>query len=121
MISNSIFAATAAGLTALAPAPATTPGANVAKPAASAAAEGAATTGALRVATEADVKVGAAVNSKDGIAIGKIASVDATGAVIEAGSVKAKVSLSGIGVGANGLLIGMTKAEFDAATTKKAS
>ena len=116
MISNSIFAATAAGLTALAPAPATTPAAT--KPAVNAQADAT----AIRKATEADVKVGAAVNSKDGIAIGKIASVDSTGAVIEAGSIKAKVSLSGIGVGDKGLLIGMTKAEFEAATTtKKAS
>ena len=125
MISNAILLAAMVGLNpaATAPTPAETAAAEAAPPSSEPVAAAAPAADAVRLATEADVKVGATVNSKDGLAIGTVVSVDSTGAVIDGGKVKAKVSLSGLGVNSKGLLIGMTKAEFESATatTAKAS
>ncbi len=73
------------------------------------------TTGAVRAATQADVKVGASVSDSAGVSFGKVEAVDAAGVTISSGSTRAKLPLSSVGVGPKGLMISITKAEFDAA------
>ena len=73
----------------------------------------------LTPATEADIKAGAAVYDAEGKAVGKIESADAKGAVVNTGSVKATVPLSGFGKSDKGLVISMTRTELEAAAAKE--
>lgn len=70
---------------------------------------------AIKPATQADVKVGAAVSDSAGVSFGKVEAVDAQGVTVSSGAIRAKLPLSSVGVGPNGLVISVTKAEFEAA------
>jgi hypothetical protein len=70
---------------------------------------------AIKPATQADVRVGAAVSDSTGVSFGKVEAVDAQGVTISSGAIRAKLPLTSVGVGPNGLVISVTKAEFEAA------
>jgi hypothetical protein len=74
---------------------------------------------AATAATAADVKAGAAVYDPDGGTVGKIGAVSGDQAVIDTGSVRAKVPISSLAKNDKGLVIGMTKAELEAAAKEK--
>jgi hypothetical protein len=74
---------------------------------------------AATAATAADVKAGAAVYDPDGGTVGKIGAVSGDEAVIDTGSVRAKVPISSLAKGDKGLVIGMTKTELEAAAKEK--
>ena len=65
--------------------------------------------------TAADVEVGAQVHDTDGGMVGTIESVDAEGAVIATGSVRAKLPFGSFGKNDRGLVISLTRAELEAA------
>jgi hypothetical protein len=69
--------------------------------------------------TKADVKAGAAVYDSAGATVGTIKSVSAKGAVLDTGKVKVTIPLTSLAKGEKGLLIGMSKAEIEAAAKKK--
>lgn len=69
----------------------------------------------IKPATQADVQVGAAVSDSAGVSFGKVEAVDAQGVTVSSGAIRAKLPLSSVGVGPNGLVISVTKAEFEAA------
>ena len=75
--------------------------------------------GAAKPATAADVKAGVTVYDASGVAVGKIESVSGKNAVLASGDVKASIPISSFAKNAKGLVIGMTKAEFEAAAKKK--
>ena len=77
-----------------------------------------ATTTATGAATAADVKAGVKFYDSAGAEIGTIASATATNAVISTGKVRATIALSSFAKSDKGLVLGMTKAEFDAAAAK---
>lgn len=77
-----------------------------------------ATTTATGAATAADVKAGVKVYDSAGAEIGTIASATSTNAVISTGKVRATIALSSFAKSDKGLVLGMTKAEFDAAAAK---
>ena len=66
----------------------------------------------------AKVAVGASVSDAQGGAVGTIASVDGGNATIDTGSAKAAVPVSSFAQGQNGLVLGMTKAQLEAAVAK---
>jgi hypothetical protein len=68
--------------------------------------------------TKADVKTGATVYDSAGGTVGKIESVTSKGAVLNTGKVSVTVPLSSIAKSDKGLVIGMTKAEIEAAAKK---
>ena len=68
--------------------------------------------------TKADVKAGATLFDSTGASVGKIESVTAKGAVLDTGKVKVTVPLSALAKSDKGLVIGMTKAEIEAAAKK---
>jgi hypothetical protein len=78
-------------------------------------------TGQVKAATAADIKAGAEVYDPKGGAVGKVESVAADGVVVSTGSVKAKIPASAIGKSDKGLVIAMTKSEFEAAAKKAPS
>lgn len=65
-------------------------------------------------ATAADVTVGAQVSDFEGATLGTVEAVDSDGAVITTGTSKVEVPLEAFGKNDQGLLLGITKAEFDA-------
>ena len=75
------------------------------------------------VATEkvskADVKAGATVFDSAGDTVGTIKSVSAKGAVLDTGKVKVTIPLTSLAKSEKGLLVGMSKAEIEAAARKK--
>ena len=75
------------------------------------------------VATEkvskADVKAGATVFDSAGDRVGTIKSVSAKGAVLDTGKVKVTIPLTSLAKSEKGLLVGMSKAEIEAAARKK--
>ena len=77
---------------------------------------------AVSAVTKADVKSGASVFDQNGDVVGKVESISAKGAVISTGTVKATVPLSSFAKSDKGLVVGMSKAEIEAAakpTAKK--
>lgn len=72
----------------------------------------------VKAATAADIKTGAMVNDQKGDPVGKVESVDADGVVVSTGTTRAKIPLSGFGVSEKGLVVGMTRAELEAAAKK---
>lgn len=66
-------------------------------------------------ATPGDVTVGSEVRDSKGVVIGTIESVSMAAAVVASTGGKVEVPLEGFGKNNKGLLIGMTKADFDAA------
>jgi hypothetical protein len=77
--------------------------------------------GQVKPATAADIKTGAEVYDPKGGAVGKVESVAADGVVVSTGTVKAKIPASSLGKSEKGLVIAMTKAEFEAAAKKAPS
>ena len=73
----------------------------------------------LKKATAADIKTGATVYDLKGGTVGTVESSDAEGVVVSTGATRAKLGLSGFGVGDKGLTIAMTRAELDAAAKPK--
>jgi hypothetical protein len=74
--------------------------------------------GAARPAKPDEVKVGEAVSDRNGKALGTIEAVDAGGAVVATAAGKAKVPLDAFGKNRKGLLLGVSKAEFDSLVAK---
>lgn len=70
---------------------------------------------AVTAATAADVRSGAEVRDTSGGLVGTIESVDAEGAVVATGSVRAKLPFSSFGKNGEGLVISVTRAELEAA------
>lgn len=73
----------------------------------------------LKKATAADIKTGATVYDLKGGTVGTVESSDAEGVVVSTGSTRAKLGLSGFGIGDKGLTIAMTRAEIDATAKAK--
>jgi preprotein translocase subunit YajC len=71
----------------------------------------------VTAATAADVRAGVAVVDTQGGAVGTIESVDAEGAVVATGNVRAKLPISSFGRNAQGLVISLTRAELEAAAS----
>jgi hypothetical protein len=69
-------------------------------------------------AKPADIVVNAAVSDASGQPVGTIEAVDAEGAVIATATGKVKVQLDAFGKNRKGLLIGMTKRDFEALVAK---
>ena len=74
--------------------------------------------GQVTAATAADVKAGVAVFDQKGGEVGKVESVSSKGAVVSTGKARAEVPVSSLGKNDKGLVIGMTKAELEAASAK---
>ena len=72
----------------------------------------------LAKATAADIKKGMTVHDSKGGVVGKIVSSDSKGVVVDTGTLKASIPLSGFGKSDKGLVIAMTKAELEAAAKK---
>jgi hypothetical protein len=66
-----------------------------------------------RPARKDELTVGAIVNDKTGIAIAKIEQVDLDGVVVSMGAAKVKVPAEAFGHNKAGLLLDMTKAQFE--------
>jgi hypothetical protein len=73
----------------------------------------------VKKATAADIKTGATVYDLNGGTVGTVESSDAEGVVVSTGAVRAKLGLSGFGVGDKGLTIAMTRAQLDATAKAK--
>jgi len=71
---------------------------------------------ALTAATPADVKKGVEVYDKDGALVGKIESATGKDAVVSTGTTRASIALSSFAKNDKGLVLGMTKAELEAAS-----
>ena len=69
--------------------------------------------GPARPAKADELIVGAAVNDKTGVAIAKIEQVDADGVVVSSGMSKVKVPADAFGHNRAGLLLDMSKSQFD--------
>jgi len=69
-------------------------------------------------AAPADIVAGSALTDSKGQPIGTVESVDAEGAVVASGTSRIRLRLDAFGKNKNGLLLGITKAEFDAAVAK---
>jgi hypothetical protein len=82
---------------------------------ASASAQPAADAGPTVLATAADIRAGVQVRDQTGAAVGSIESVDATGAVVATGNVRAKLPLTSFGRNNQGLVISLTRAQLEAA------
>lgn len=76
------------------------------------------TAGTAAPATASDVVAHASVYDQSGGTVGTIESVDASGAVLSTGSVKVRVPVTSFAKTDKGLVIGMTKAEVEAAAKK---
>ena len=94
-----------------------------AEPAADSAAEAdadaAAQAGPVTPATAADVRAGVAVLDPEGGPVGTVESVDAEGAVVDTGNIRAKLPIASFGRSARGLVISMTRAELEAAVSAR--
>jgi hypothetical protein len=75
----------------------------------------AATAAQVTAATAADIRAGISVRDPQGGLVGTVESVDAEGAVVSTGSVRAKLPMASFGKNEQGLVISLTKAEFEAA------
>jgi hypothetical protein len=82
---------------------------------ATAAATAEANLGPVTLATKEEIKTGATVIDQKGGSVGTIESVTADGAVISTGAARVQIPLGSFGKSAKGLVIGMTKAELEAA------
>jgi len=69
-------------------------------------------------ATAADIKAGSPLRDSQGVAIGKVESVDPDGAVVNTGQTKIKVPLVAFGKDDQGLLLGITASKFNELITK---
>lgn len=73
----------------------------------------------LVAVTQADIKAGDTVRDTAGGVVGKIESVDASGAVIATGKSRVQIPVTSFGKNQQGLVIAMTRAELDAAASAK--
>lgn len=131
MQSKTLFLATAlallpAGVAFAQPAETTSPpaaaeAAEPAAPAAAAPAAAASDNAPTAAATQADIKAGVEVFDNAGVTVGTVQSVTATGAVVASGKLRAEVPAASFAKNAKGLVIGITKAEFEAAVAKAKS
>lgn len=94
------------------------PEATAAAPAEGAAPAASAATAAV---TQADLKAGATVFDSAGATVGTIQSVTATGAVVASGKLRAEIPAASFAKNSQGLVIGITKAEFEAAVNRAKS
>jgi hypothetical protein len=85
--------------------------AQTAQPASSAAPAAAATAAAP---STVNVAVGAAVSDTTGAPVGTIESVSGGSAILSTGTVKAAIPVASFAKGANGLVVGITKADLEA-------
>jgi len=69
--------------------------------------------GSARPAKPEELTAGAVINDKHGVAIAKIEQVDADGVVVSTGLSKVKVPTEAFGHNKAGLLLDMTKAQFE--------
>jgi hypothetical protein len=69
--------------------------------------------GRSRQAKPSELVVGATVNDKTGTAMAKIAEVDPDGVVVSMGTAKVKVPANAFGHNKAGLLLDMSKAQFE--------
>jgi hypothetical protein len=69
-------------------------------------------------ATAADLVAGSPLRDSKGEPIGTVESVDAEGAVVASGTTRIRVPLNSFGKNKDGLMLGITKADFDAAVAK---
>jgi|SRR3954469_9223645 hypothetical protein len=69
--------------------------------------------GSARPATKEELALGAIVNDKSGAAMAKIQEVDPDGVVVSMGLAKVKVPAEAFGHNKAGLLLDMTKAQFE--------
>ena len=76
---------------------------------------GATGAGEIVVATPADVRTGVVVLDPQGGVVGTVEQVEADGAVVSTGTVRAKMPVESFGKNDRGLVISMTRAEFEAA------
>jgi hypothetical protein len=70
--------------------------------------------------TLADVTNGATVYDKAGAAVGTVESATAEGVVVSTGIARVRIPLASLGLNSRGLLVGMTKAELEAAAAAAA-
>ena len=70
-------------------------------------------------ATAADIKADVSVYDEAGALVGKVVSVDADGAIVNTGKVRAQIPLSSFGKNDKGLVISATKADLDAEAKKE--
>ena len=73
----------------------------------------------LVAVTEADIKAGDTVRDTAGGLVGKVESVDASGAVVATGKSRVQIPVTSFGKNQQGLVITMTRAELDAAASAK--
>lgn len=73
--------------------------------------------GPISLATAADLRTGAQVRDQTGGLVGTIEATDPGGAVVSTGSARARLTLDSFGRNNQGLVIAMTKAQFEAAAT----
>lgn len=66
------------------------------------------------------VQAGATVNDTSGAPVGRVAAVAGGNATIDTGTAKASVPVTSLAQGPNGLVIGMTKAQLEAAVAANA-
>jgi hypothetical protein len=71
--------------------------------------------------SKADVRTGATVRGSDGSAVGKIESVSADAAVVSTGKAKAQIPFTSFGKTDKGLVIAMSKSQFEAAASGKSA
>lgn len=71
--------------------------------------------GEVVLATAADIREGVLVQDPQGGPVGTVETVEADGAVVTTGSVRAKLPFESFGKNERGLVISMTRAEFEAA------
>ena len=73
---------------------------------------------AAKPATAADIVAGSALSDSTGNPIGTVESVDAEGAIVANGTTRIRVPLESFGKNSKGLLLPITKAEFDSLVAK---
>jgi hypothetical protein len=71
--------------------------------------------GPVVAATAADLRAGSAVHDQAGGLVGTIESADASGAVVATGTVRARLPLASFARNNQGVIIGMTRAQLEAA------
>ena len=69
---------------------------------------------AVRPVTISDVRAGNAVHDTQGGVVGTVESVDERGAVVSTGRARARLPFSSFGRNGRGLVIAMTRAQFEA-------
>jgi hypothetical protein len=74
--------------------------------------------GPSRPAKASELLAGATVNDKTGLAMAKIDSVDKDGIILSMGTAKVKVPAEAFGHNKAGLLLDMTKAQFEQLVTR---